>query len=140
MNQSSNIISKLRFINYVVNKVEFYMNPEFEGDCATLDFKVDKEIAFLEDAENTTLVTLKADIFPNASKQNYPFSMKLEITGFFEIENGTSDYEARILAEKNAISILFPYLRAMVTTYSCNANVEPIIIPPINIHKLVENN
>ena len=71
--------------------------------------------------------------------RNYPFSMKLEITGVFEIENNATEVEARGLAETNAIAILFPYLRAMVTTYSANANVEPIIIPPINVLKMVND-
>ncbi|MBC8581204.1 protein-export chaperone SecB [Zhenhengia yiwuensis] len=137
--KATNIKSKLRFINYVVNKVEFYMNPKFTGDAVSLDFDIEREIKFLEDEDNTVLVKLEADIFPLAEYKNYPFSMKLEITGVFEIENNATEVEARGLAETNAIAILFPYLRAMVTTYSANANVEPIIIPPINVLKMVND-
>lgn len=37
--------------------------------------------------------------------------------------------------EKNAIAILFPYLRAIVSTYTVNANVAPILLPAMNINE-----
>ena len=33
-----------------------------------------------------------------------------------------------------AIAILFPYLRAIVSTYTANANVVPVILPAMNIN------
>ena len=36
--------------------------------------------------------------------------------------------------EANAIAILFPYIRAIISTYTANANVAPVIIPPMNIN------
>ena len=36
--------------------------------------------------------------------------------------------------EANAIAILFPYMRAIISTYTANANVAPVIIPPMNIN------
>ena len=45
-------------------------------------------------------ITLIVDIFKDALKNNYPFEMNLEMTGFFETENGESDKFI-----KNAIAI-----------------------------------
>lgn len=37
-------------------------------------------------------------------------------------------------AEANAIAILFPYIRAIVSTYTAHANIVPVILPPMNIN------
>ena len=60
--------------------------------------------------------------------------MNLEMTGFFETENGESDKFI-----KNAIAILYPYVRALISTYTANANINPLILPAINVNKLIEN-
>lgn len=36
--------------------------------------------------------------------------------------------------ETNAIAILFPYMRAIISTYTANANLAPVILPPMNIN------
>ena len=79
-------------------------------------------------------ITLIVDIFKDALKNNYPFEMNLEMTGFFETENGESDKFI-----KNAIAILYPYVRALISTYTANANINPLILPAINVNKLIEN-
>lgn len=134
--QVDKINSKLRFINYYVNNVEFYNNINYNDEPVEIDFKISKQIDFTGDQENTVLVTLIASIFEDAEKNSYPFSMKLSITGVFQIDNIEDDSNKK-LAQINSISILFPYLRSMVTTYSANANVAPLILPPINVVKLV---
>ena len=40
---------------------------------------------------------------------------------------------------KNAIAILYPYVRALISTYTANANINPLILPAINVNKLIEN-
>ena len=37
------------------------------------------------------------------------------------------------------MAILFPYIRALVSTFTANANVPPLILPPINVVNLIEN-
>mgnify|MGYP000914382035 CR=1 FL=1 len=80
------------------------------------------------------IVKASVDIFKDALKNNYPFEMNLEMTGFFETENGESDKFI-----KNAIAILYPYVRALISTYTANANINPLILPAINVNKLIEN-
>ena len=60
------------------------------------------------------------------------------ITGIF-IVNCDSDELCQELLNKNAISILFPYVRALITTYTANSNVPALILPPINVNKLIED-
>jgi len=83
-------------------------------------------------------VTLNVEIFKNALERNYPFNMNISVTGYFEID-GTAEKQKQGLAEVNAVAILFPYIRALVTTFTANSNINPLILPPINIVKMIEN-
>ena len=81
-------------------------------------------------------MTLDLKLFPEAEKNNYPFEMQLNVTGHFRV---TSDGSANAddLFRVNAVAIRFPYLRALVTTFTANCNVPPLILPPVNVHKMI---
>lgn len=134
--QAKEVSSGLRFINYVVNRIEFYNNEYYDEDQVKVDFHIAKEIEYMDDEDNTIFVTLDVKIFDNAKEKNYPFSMNISMTGIFEIDNID---KRTMFAEVNAIAILFPYLRAIVSTYTANANVTPLILPPINVVKLIQD-
>ncbi len=40
----------------------------------------------------------------------------------------------------NAIAIIFPYMRSQVTLMTAQPNLPPIVLPPININALLEEN
>lgn len=130
------IKSNLRFVNYIVDYVEFSYNAgsnkeeEFE-----VDFNVDTDFDIIEDNKKM-IVYLTVEIFKDAIKKGYPFNFKLRLAGFFEM----IDAEGKIDSFKNnAIAILYPYVRSLVTSYTANANVVPLILPTININKFIEN-
>ena len=131
--------SSLRFIDYYVNEVQFYNNHAFKGESIQLDFDITHNIEYTEDEENTFLVILNIDIFDNAKENNYPFTMNVSITGVFQtnIEDTNS---IKNFAEINSIAILFPYLRSIVSTYTANANIQPLILPPINVVNMLKEN
>lgn len=134
----SEIKSTLRFIDYYVNKVEFYDNKHFDDSPVQIDFKIEKSIEYLKDEDNTFLVTLESKIFENPRDNNYPFNMNISITGIFEIDSKDL-LNIESFAEVNSVAILFPYLRSIVSTYTANANVQPLILPPINIVSMMQN-
>jgi preprotein translocase subunit SecB len=122
--------SKLRFKNYIVKNVNFEYNEDFKDDSAKLDIEIDRNIEYIK---NEMIVTLMVDLFSRTEKK-YPFKMNVEVKGFFQIENN----DENINFEPNAIAILYPYVRAIVSTYTSNANVMPLILPPVNVNKLLE--
>lgn len=136
-NSNDSFHSALRFSNYIVNSVEFYTNHEFEENPVSIDFNIKRKVVMSEDDNNTMYVTLNISIFENAKDRNYPFSMKVSLTGIFEVDDIATE-QAFNLAEINAVAILFPYLRSLISTYTANANVQPLILPPINVVKLIE--
>lgn len=122
--------SKLRFKDYIVNNIEFNNNFNFSDNPVTIDFEIDSDVNFTN--ENEFLLGLEIEIFREAEKNNYPFNFKAEIIGFFEIDTDNQK-EKEILSEQNAVAILFPYVRALISTYTSVSNVQPIILPPINV-------
>lgn len=132
----SGIKSSLNFINYHISELTFSKNNDFEKKAVSVQFDVNSEIAFIED--NTAHVSIFLDVFKNATKNNYPFELFLSLTGVFKIENFDKERDTKLI-EINSVAILFPYLRALVTTITSNANVQPLILPPINIINLLKN-
>ena len=65
------------------------------------------------------------------------YNIEIQMSGFFEIAE--SDPQKDILIKENAVAILFPYLRAELTLLTAQPGVTPVVIPPINIKKLLES-
>lgn len=137
MNKDVN--SSLRFLDYVVEKIEFYVNSDFREETVNIDFNIKKDIIYLEDEMNTMHVILDLSIFENPVENNYPFNMKVLLKGIFQLDGSDAD-NRETFAEINSIAILFPYLRSLVSTYTANANIQPLILPPINVVKLLQEN
>lgn len=50
-----------------------------------------------------------------------------------------NNIERGIVVTKNTVAILFPYLRSQVTLMTAQPNIEPVVIPAININALLKN-
>lgn len=125
--------SVLKFNKYVVNKIIFKNNSSFKqgSERMSIDFNIQKEIF---KNNNNMEVKLFTQIFSKAEENNYPFEMEVVLTGYFTEINNEED----VNFEPNAIAILYPYIRAIVSTYTASANVSPLILPAINVNKLLE--
>ena len=125
-------ISSLKFLNYTVKKVNFIANSvQVKKEGWKLNFDITSTIKVNEE-KNKMSIILNVDIFKGV--EDAPFYMNAEIEGYFELE-GEDDitrYEA------NAIAIMYPYLRAIVSTYTASANIAPVILPAINVNAMLK--
>jgi len=64
--------------------------------------------------------------------------LSVEVWGFFEVIEEAID-KVRQFAEINSVAILFPYVRALISTITANANIPPVILPPINVAGMMAN-
>lgn len=133
MNKFNSVLS---FKNYVVENIEFNTNFECSGKQQEITYDLDSEYSI---EENSFILHLEIIIFPEAEKNDYPFTMRVKIAGLFEINSQIDEDAQKNLIEKNSIAILFPYLRALISVYSSNANIGNLILPPINVVKYLEN-
>lgn len=125
--------SILKFNNYIVDEIRYKTNNEFKDseEGTSIDINIVPKIDIKDNNLNITLIT---NIFNNAVENNYPFEMKIDITGYFSTEGDSPDKFLR-----NAIAILYPYVRSIVSTYTASANITPLILPAINVNKLIED-
>lgn len=63
------------------------------------------------------------------------FDLKLISYGKFTISTNSESIEPFV---KNAIAILFPYVRSEITLLTSQPSMKPIILPPVNINALFE--
>lgn len=131
------INSGLRFIDYRVNDIDYRINQHFEEKNVSVKFNLSRNVEYLDDEDNTMLVSLIISVFEDAEENNYPFSLKINMTGIFELDD-IHESERESFAEVNAVAILFPYIRSLISTITANVNVPPLILPPINVVNLIK--
>lgn len=133
-------ISKLRFENYLAKELVFEINPSCtETEELELNLKFNHEMQ-LDYQQNKAVIILECSLFEEADKNNYPFSLKLSLLGFFNFDTDLKEEEIIKLLEVNGTAILFPYLRSIITTVTSNIGVPPVIIPTMNIVEMLRNN
>lgn len=132
MNVTENQYSILRLKDLRFTKLIF-LNPNRVFN-AKLKFKVKREINEISKTE----FYVKLDFFV-ISELDDEFQINISIVGKFEI-NCEDDVMKKELISKNSVAILFPYLRSELTIITAQPGFEPIIIPPININALLDEN
>ena len=125
----------ISFLGYDVLKIDFQKNKNYNGDSVELD--TDLSVNVKTNKDNSKMaVEMILKLFDD-EKMEYPFRLEIIVVGQFEIdgdvENNVQEFQA------NAIAILFPLVRALVTNCTANANVAPLILPTINTNNLVKN-
>lgn len=125
---SNEVKSKLSFIKYKVKEVSLKQNDSFkiiDNKPIDIEFKLNHETEFLD---NKMKLKLSVIVFDDAEKNNFPFYMKVVLEGDFIVEGADiSTFEI------NGIAILYPYIRAIISTYTANSNIPTLILPPINV-------
>lgn len=119
--------SKLSFINYKVKEVILKQNDSFHNTekPIKIEFNIEHETNI---SNNKMKIKLIVTVFDNAEENNYPFYMKIVLEGDFVVEG-----ENIAMFEVNGIALLYPYIRAIISTYTANSNIPTLILPPINV-------
>ncbi len=126
----------LNFKRYMVNSIDFKFNPEYTGAKANMDIDFGHSIAV---RNNEARVSLKCILFRKAKKEEKPFHLEVQMTGFFEFKTEFQSEELNNILRHQGINILFPYLRALISNITGNTGLPPIILPLINVNQLIQN-
>ena len=125
----------LQFLGYRVVNILYDCAPEFEFP--------DDEISYHFNFSNTnTLISsndfqenLEVNVFysQDGDFANAPYKLTVEIACRF-----VCNEEWKAKSEANALAIMFPYLRSIVSMITSSSGREPIILPTMNVAKLFE--
>lgn len=126
--------SCLTLKKYIVKTMNFSINEEFQfnqGKTISINPEFKRQVRKVDN--DTATVNLGFCI--NNEKNDMPFSMEIDIEGLFHLENWEQPEQLPIITS-NAIAILFPYLRSLVSMVTANANISPYVLPVMNITAL----
>lgn len=120
MNMENNCILKLNhllFDEITFNRVNFKSKNDLQVEFG---FSFNKR-------ENGEFVSSIRII--GTKKDEYNFVVRA--SGYFQISEAVEDSD--ILIQQNAIAIVFPYIRSQISLLTAQPEVDPVILPPMNI-------
>lgn len=93
-----------------------------------LSFKIG--YSFNEGFDDKFKITIRVKI---SDTKNDSLNLSISVSGIFEYKNNNE-----LKLTKNAIAILFPYVRSSLTNITAQSGLEPLILPTINFNALLE--
>mgnify|MGYP005842202281 CR=1 FL=1 len=131
-------LSSFQFKRYRVESIEFKVNEGFKPtEKVKLDFDINADVLVEDAAQQISRVVLSCVVFKNYRRANKPFRLKVSVSGEFQFKEKVSDADLCKFSEINAVAVLFPYLRAVVTGVTTAANQPPLLLPLINVYEFM---
>ncbi len=104
----------------------YFLNGTYELK-PILNFSISK-------SENKYTLFMKMEI-ENTVDNPFPIDMKVIISGIFEFESDSDDEIDRFM-KKDAIQMMYPYLRSYVMNLSASSMLSPIVLPIIDVSRI----
>jgi preprotein translocase subunit SecB len=120
--------SKLKFKGVDIVNVNFSINQQIDkSNQPELDLNMTPKIFYPTDRPDDFTIIFDVKI----AAQEY-FELSLIAFGMFEFGEEVTEDEKKKLANINTAAIMFPYIRAFVSTITANlgSSFIPIILPP----------
>ena len=116
--------------NFIFNEVKLLVNG-VEHKEINVDFMPEGVFNLLEKTFDLKLAFIA---FQNSDREN-PF-IQISCIGNFSFENVEKVGDIPPYFYRNAIAILFPYIRSFVSSLTAQANITPMILPTYNLGEL----
>lgn len=124
INLEHNIKSDLQLQTLYVDSYNFKFLGSPKGEVeVNVNFNV--EDTFADD-----ILTISLSSYIMARDR---FELNVTLVGQFVLDAGMVDK-----LKANAVAVMFPYLRSQVTLLTTQPNIFPIVLPTININKLLQ--
>ena len=127
-------MNDIRLADFRAESLQFDMNHHFqpkEDENLQLSIKLDQRVRMSSTPKEPVFLNIRVTVFDNAEVNNYPFEIIADVTGVFFIEAEGTDREA--VLRDNGMTMLLPYVRAMISQLVSLANLPtPVILPPLD--------
>ena len=118
---------------YSFNKVNIDFDVNINGDLQ-IDFKPS---GLFKQAESESVYELKI-IFSAADKGSQKHIVDIECNAIFKFAERIEFNEIPSYFYGNSIAIIFPYIRAFISTVTLQANFQPLVLPTMNLSSLAD--
>ena len=120
-------VAQFRFVNYRITESAIQIDPEREPNDE-LEVNFEQTIG-VHETENRMRLLLNTTI----TDKDSVLSMAVKAEGFFEFDSELDEEMKDDFFNTNAPAILFPYIRAYISTLSTLSGLKPIILPTLNL-------
>lgn len=120
-------IAKFRFKGYKIIESQIVINPD-EEISQNLNLKFERTIGVNEEGRD-----MRLDMVIKINDDNNALNISVRAHGFFEFDLDLKQEEKDIFFNTSAPAILFPYVRAYITTLSSLSGIKPVILPTLNM-------
>lgn len=122
--------SVIQFLGYRVTEIAYICAPDFEFPKENVAYKFNFSKSLVSLSDNEIQEILKINVFyaENDDFESAPYKLSIEMAGRF---SSASEWQPQW--ESNALAIMFPYLRTLVSMLTSSSGREPIILPTVNI-------
>lgn len=130
--------AKIQFERYIIRKIDFQLNPDFSADPDKRELEIDINLqhALALDSQGKKA---ELSLLCGLSKDQGPFSLAVEIVGFFAYDGDLDDEQKQLLLTTNGSAILFPYLRAAISMVTMLSGIPAFVLPTFNIAQLIRS-
>lgn len=123
MNESS-----FKFLGYRISQITCRIEDGYGKVQENINQNINIENNFNKDDKNFVEVVLNITV--KSDTNNFEFFIKIK--GGFLASDDIKDEDFQKLSQQNGPAILFPFARGIITSYTAQANIPPIILPTIN--------
>lgn len=137
-------MAKIAFKEYYLDKITYKENENYNQESENplkISTNFNSDILFSKD---NVLVSIEAEL-GDFDDEDCPFKLEVSLNGYFKYtvdKDDSKDVEQlKQLVTQNALAILYPYLRNVVSDVTLKSNRFPAyILPVMNIAELMKKN
>ena len=118
-------------VQFIVNEISLKNNNINEGEFRIAP-QLSRTIGIIDDAHATVQLVLD---LRNTKDNTFPIDIKVDITGIFDISNLNKEEIDQFL-KLQAVHIMYPYIRTIISNVTSSAMMPPVILPIIDVKSL----
>lgn len=123
--------SSFQFENFIINKSLFELGNNSGVSDLSIGFRPSGKLDMVNQ-----MFTLELAVFISDSSE--AFKVEIESLGFFKFNNIEKEDLSSFLYF-NAPAILFPYIRAYISSLTTLSGIKPIMLPTLNLSNLKDD-
>lgn len=131
----------LEFKRYHVTEQSYKRNEHFEKSDNGIDINPKFAFNIKNNARDNSFIVNLGITIGSSSDNSVPFEVIVRVSGKFvyRIEDDTENVGADTLIRKNAVAILYPYVRSLVSSLTNSSNEYPAVtLPTIDVAQVLE--
>ncbi len=111
-------------LSYTINRIKMDKDTKFE-----IKPQFSRTVRRVQENDKLWFLTLEVKV-ESTEEAPKPFDLKVRLVGVFEAEDLQDDLDRRDLVI-NMTEVVYPYLRAAVSSLTANAFINPMMLPVI---------